>query len=75
MQKEGEPEGGPGAEPGGGEGEPEEGRVWPSDTGHRGGHHAPGERSPPGTWGAPPGCTAASQQLGSCTIAAHLIIK
>lgn len=55
MQKEGEPESGPRAEPSGGEGEPEESRVWPRDAGHRGGHHAPGERSSPGMWGGTPG--------------------
>lgn len=53
MQKEGKPEGGPGAEPGGGEREPEEGRVWPGDTGHSSGHHPPGEHSPSGMWGTP----------------------
>lgn len=53
MQEEGKPEGGPGAEPGGGEGEPEEGGVWPGDTGHGCGHHPPGEHGPAGTWGTP----------------------
>lgn len=53
MQKEGKPEGGPGAEPGGGEREPEEGRVRPCDTGDSSGHHTPGEHSPTGMWGTP----------------------
>lgn len=66
MQKEGEPEGGPGAEPGGGEGELEEGRIRPSDTGHSRGHHTPGERSPPGMWGHP---QAAQQHPSSWDVA------
>lgn len=53
MQKEGEPEGGPGAEPGGGEGEPEEGGVRPGDIGHGSGHHTPGEHSSTSMWGTP----------------------
>lgn len=77
MQKEGKPEGGPGAEPGGGEREPEEGRVRPGDTGDSSGHHTPGEHSPTGMWSTPgmPSSFLTPRQSHSLSLLKNVIIN